>query len=228
MKIVRHPKNRRLFEETIRFFEYVESTLIPANEKYLKDYEIALQKLKQDFDQAKASSQQDIDEALAKGFSQREAYECSNMNNIKEQYEYEIFELKSFQEQILVHSMMHSVVLIQSHIESMLLLLCKENLDQEQFKIVSKKRIEVMKEYLKALGLQNILSSHNFCIMKKFSGFRNDYIHDQYLMTVKRDTQEDEKHMIESPSMKVPFTRTEFENYLLAAKQLLKDALKSV
>jgi hypothetical protein len=228
MKIVQRPKNSRLIQETARFFEYVESTLIPANEQYLKVYETALQKLKQDFDQAKATAQQEIDEAVVKGSSKEEAYECSNMRNIIEEYEYERFEMEYFKEQALVHSKMHVVVLIQSHMESMLLLLCKEHLDEERFKVISKKRIEVVKEYLKGLGLQQILSRHHYCVISKFGTHRNDYIHDQYFTTKERDPAEVEKYMLESPSMKVPFTRTEFENYLGAAKQIMKEVYSAV
>lgn len=228
MKITKRPKNSRLIEETNRFFEYVESNLIPANKQYLRAYETSLEKLEEEFNQAKASSLQEIEDAIAKGSSNEEAYECSNLSNIKEQYDYQRFELEAFQEQVLVHSTMHSIVLIQSHVESMLLLLCKENLEQVQFESVSKKRIEVLKEYLKALGLQHILSSHYFCIVKKFAGYRNEYIHDQYLATIERDTQEEEIYMLESPSMKLRFTQNEFENYLRSAKQLIEKAFNSI
>lgn len=220
-------KNQTLINETNRLLDFIETVLIPANQKYIDTEAADLESLHEQFEQEKAPILAEIEKELAKGSSKYEAYEYSNMNSLEQYFSYQEAEVLAYHQQVKVHSSMYIVILVQSHIEAMLLLLCKLNLTADEFKRVSETQKDVIYEYLRVLKLQTILSDNRYQIVGKFKDLRNDYIHDQYnVKPAKKNDEGDEQENNKSryPSLKAALSKEELANYIECAKWLLMKA----
>jgi hypothetical protein len=232
MNIVQHPKNRRLIAETNRFFEYVEGTLVPANKQYLRVNEDALENLKQEFHQAKASAQKEIDEAVAKGSSQREAYECSNMSNIKEKYGYDISDFEIQKDFITFHMTMSIVVSIQSFVEGTLKLICKQKLTPQEFQKLILGKWNFIQNCLEILPTSEKVSLSDFPTFESFKDYRNEYIHDQFAAREKESAvrnEEEHSYDLENVTIQtIKFTEISLKDYAASAKALLVSVIEKV
>lgn len=232
MNIVQQPKNKRLIEETNRFFEYVEDTLIPANEQYLRVYANALDNLKQDFQQAQTNVQQEIDKAIANGSSKEDAYECSNMRSMIEQYEYDISEFEIHKDFITYHMSMSIVVSIQSFVEGTLKLICRQKLKPKEFRKLMSIKENFIQNFLEILPTSEKVSLSDFPAFENLKKHRNDYVHDQFaakkFKTTKRNKAEHSYDLENVTIQTINFNETTLKEYMASAKVLLVSVIEKV